>query len=99
MSAKKVFISYNHEDRLVADKLKSALEGEGVSVTIDNAAMRAGANIQDFIESSIRDSDLTLSIVSNRRLLSACVALESITAGKRGHRASLSRRNEPWLLI
>jgi len=26
MSAKKVFISYNHEDRLVGDKLKSALK-------------------------------------------------------------------------
>jgi HEAT repeat protein len=80
MSAKKVFISYNHEDRLVADKLKSALEAEGIIVTIDNAAMRAGVSIQEFIESSIRDSDLTLSIVSNRSLLSAWVALESITA-------------------
>jgi hypothetical protein len=80
MSAKKVFISYNHEDRLVADKLKSALEAEGIIVTIDNAAMRAGASIQEFIESSVRDSDLTLSIVSNRSLLSAWVAMESITA-------------------
>src|SRR5262245_10561273 len=79
MSAKKVFISYNHEDRLVADKLRSALEGEGISVTIDNDAMRAGASIQEFIESSIRNSDLTLSIVSKRSLLSAWVALESIT--------------------
>jgi hypothetical protein len=55
----------------VADKLTSALEAEGITVTIDNAAMRAGAGIQDFIESAIRDSDLTLSIVSNRSLLSA----------------------------
>jgi hypothetical protein len=76
MSAKKVFISYNHEDRLVADKLKSALEGEGISVTIDNVAMRAGASIQEFIENSV----LALSVVSNRSLLSAWVALESITA-------------------
>jgi hypothetical protein len=43
MSAKKVFISYNHEDRLVADKLKSALEGEGIIVTIDNAALLRAA--------------------------------------------------------
>src|SRR5262245_18295083 len=80
MSAKKVFISYNHEDRLVADKLKSALDGEGITVTIDNASMSAGASIQEFIESSIRDTDLTLSIVSNRSLLSTWVALESVTA-------------------
>ena len=80
MSAKNVFISYNHEDRLVADKLKAALEGKGITVTIDNASMSAGASIQEFIESSIRDSDLTLSIVSSRSLLSAWVALESVTA-------------------
>ena len=75
--AKRVFISYSHEDRLVADKLKSALEGRGYIVRIDNAAMWAGANIQEFIESSIRDTDVTLSIISNRSLL---FALESVTA-------------------
>jgi hypothetical protein len=80
MSAKKVFISYNHEDSLVAEKLKSALEKNGIAVTIDNVSMAAGASIQAFIESSIRDADVTLSIVSNRSLLSAWVALESVTA-------------------
>lgn len=80
MTAKKVFISYNHEDSQVAEKLKSALEKKGLLVTIDNVDMRAGASIQNFIESSVRDSDVTLSIVSNRSLLSAWVALESITA-------------------
>jgi hypothetical protein len=80
MSAKKVFISYNHEDSLVAEKLKFALENKGIDVTIDNVSMRAGASIQEFIESSIRDADVTLSIVSNRSLLSAWVALESVTA-------------------
>jgi hypothetical protein len=79
MTAKKVFISYNHEDSPVADKLKSALEAKGFLVTIDREAMRAGASIQEFIENSIRDADVTLSIVSNRSLLSAWVALESIT--------------------
>jgi len=77
MSAKKVFISYNHEDREVADKLKAALEKRGILVIIDRMDMRAGASIQEFIESSIRDADVTLSIVSNRSLLSAWVALES----------------------
>ena len=80
MSAKKVFISYNHEDREVADKLKAALEKKNIDVTIDRVDMSAGAGIQDFIENSIRDADVTLSIVSNHSLLSAWVALESVTA-------------------
>lgn len=80
MNAKRVFISYNHEDNLVAGKLKSALEKRNILVTIDSEAMSAGGSIQDFIESSVRDSDVTLSIVSNRSLLSAWVAMESVTA-------------------
>jgi hypothetical protein len=73
-----VFISYNHGDSEVAGKLKKALEENGVVVCIDQAVMAAGANIQEFIESSIRDTQVTLSIVSNCSLLSAWVALESI---------------------
>jgi hypothetical protein len=76
--APNVFISYNHGDREVADKLKRALEKEGIGVRIDHAVMSAGENIQGFIESSIRETDITLSIISNRSLLSAWVALESI---------------------
>lgn len=73
-----VFISYNHDDSEVAGKLKQALEDKGVVVRFDQTAMQAGANIQEFIENSIRDTDVTLSVVSNRSLLSAWVALESI---------------------
>jgi TIR domain/Effector-associated domain 11 len=73
-----VFISYNHADSEVADRLKAALEKNGIVVRIDRAVMEAGANIQEFIESSIRETDVTLSIVSNHSLLSAWVALESV---------------------
>jgi hypothetical protein len=72
------FISYSHDDSEVADKLKAALEKNGIVVRIDEAVMKAGANIQKFIENSIRETDVTLSIISNRSLLSAWVALESI---------------------
>ena len=78
VSAPTVFISYNHGDSEVADKLKTALEKTGIVVRIDKAVMDAGANIQEFIESSIRDTGVTLSLVSNHSLLSAWVALESI---------------------
>jgi hypothetical protein len=77
-NAPTVFISYNHGDSDIADKLKASLEKNGIPVRIDKAVMEAGANIQEFIESSIRDTGVTLSIVSNRSLLSAWVALESI---------------------
>ncbi|QQS46817.1 MAG: SUMF1/EgtB/PvdO family nonheme iron enzyme [Acidobacteriota bacterium] len=80
MPEKTVFISYNHGDSEVADRLKSALEAAGIEVRIDKAVMDAGANIQEFIESSVRDTDVTLSLVSNRSLESAWVAMETITA-------------------
>ena len=73
-----VFISYNHGDSVVAGKIKQALEKKGIVVRIDHAVMEAGANIHKFIENSIRNTDVTLSIVSNRSLLSSWVALESI---------------------
>lgn len=73
-----VFISYNHADSEVADRLKAELEKNGIVVRIDRAVMEAGASIQEFIESSIRETDVTLSVVSNHSLLSAWVALESI---------------------
>jgi hypothetical protein len=78
VGAPTVFISYNHGDSEVADKLKTALEKIGIVVRIDKAVMEAGENIQEFIESSIRDTGVTLSLISNRSLLSAWVALESI---------------------
>ncbi len=73
-----VFISYNHNDSEVADQLQAALEGEGIRVRIDREAMKAGEDIKRFIENSIRETDVTLSIVSNRSLLSAWVAMETI---------------------
>ncbi|MFN0083799.1 MAG: toll/interleukin-1 receptor domain-containing protein [Blastocatellia bacterium] len=80
MRAKRVFISYNHNDSAAADRLRAALEADGRRVTIDRVAMRAGAGIQEFIEQSVREADVTLSIVSNRSLLSAWVAMESVLA-------------------
>ena len=80
MNRKKVFISYNHHDRAVADRVKAALEKRGIQVTIDHVNMAAGASIEEFIESSIRNSDVTLSIVSNTSLRSAWVGMESVTA-------------------
>ena len=74
---KKVFISYNHDDREIAKKLEDALRIRDIEITIDQA-MKPGQDIRDFILKSIRKTDVTLSLVSNKSLLSAWVALESI---------------------
>jgi formylglycine-generating enzyme required for sulfatase activity len=82
MSAK-VFISYNHKDRTVAQNLKQLLIANGFEVTIDSDAMQAGDDIKDFIEKCVRETDFTLSIVSKNSLRSAWVAMESsLTFGK-----------------
>ena len=77
---RKVFVSYNHEDSAVAARITSSLRKSGIDVIIDCESMPSGDGIQHFIEDSIRKADVTLSIVSNRSLESAWVALESMTA-------------------
>lgn len=75
---KKVFISYNHKDKKVADVLKIELEKVGIEVAIDSEDMLAGDDIKKFIEESIKNTDITLSLVSSNSLLSAWVAMESV---------------------
>jgi hypothetical protein len=76
--SKKVFISYNHNDKDAARHLKNALVAAGIEVTIDSEAMAAGSKISDFIRKSIQDTQVTVSIISEKSLLSAWVAMESI---------------------
>jgi len=72
-----VFISYNHSDKVIADKIKVLLEKQNIPVTIDSENMLAGENIQSFIENSILKNRTTLSIVSNKSLLSGWVGMET----------------------
>lgn len=74
----KVFISYNHKDAEVANRMRDFLKDKNVEVTIDSEAMRAGEDIKSFIERSIRDTDVTLSLVSTNSLLSAWVGMETL---------------------
>ncbi|MEO7961692.1 MAG: TIR domain-containing protein [Ginsengibacter sp.] len=75
---KKVFISYNHNDSEVANKLKEKLKANSINVTIDSESLQAGDDIKTFIEKSVRDTETTISVVSRNSLLSAWVAMESI---------------------
>ena len=75
---KKVFISYNHEDTAVAMSVRDLLARNNLDVIIDVDGMAAGQRIEEFIEQSIRQAEVVVSIVSNRSLLSAWVAMETI---------------------
>lgn len=75
---RKVFISYNHKDKDYAFKVRDELKKEGFEVIIDEDAMITGFKIEEFIKKSIRESGVTVSIVSENSLLSAWVAMETI---------------------
>ncbi|HMB61935.1 MAG TPA: toll/interleukin-1 receptor domain-containing protein [Eudoraea sp.] len=74
----KVFISYNHSNSEIAKKIQQALENAEIEVIIDQEDMRAGDDIKAFIEKSIRESTVTVSLVSNESLTSAWVAMETV---------------------
>ena len=74
----KVFISYNHGDKATALKVKAYLEKQGLQVTIDVENLHAGDDIKTFIEKSIKENDVTLSIVSEKSLMSTWVSMETV---------------------
>ena len=77
-AVKKVFISYNHHDTVVANKLRNKLADENIDVVIDSEKMEAGEDIKEFIEKCVRETGTTISLISKNSLLSAWVAMESI---------------------
>jgi hypothetical protein len=74
----KVFISYNHADIEIAFALKKKLENNNISVTIDGVNMEGGGDIKSFIDHSISNTDITISIISNKSLLSSWVGIETV---------------------
>jgi hypothetical protein len=74
----KVFISYNHKDSEIAHRLKDKLVAENINVVIDSERMMPGEDIKEFIENCVRETGVTISLVSKNSLLSAWVAMESI---------------------
>lgn len=75
---KSVFISYNHHDVEIANKLKEKLTAVNINVVIDSERMQAGEDIKEFIEKCVRETGTTISLISKNSLLSAWVAMESI---------------------
>ena len=77
---KNVFISYSEKDKDIAAKVKAVLEARGIIIKIDSESLVPGMDIRAFIDKSIRETDVTLSIVSKNSLLSDWVALETVDA-------------------
>ena len=77
-SKPRVFISYTHHDTATALKLKSLLLQHEIEVIIDTASMVPGERITDFIDRSIRDCDVIVSLISSRGFISPWVASEAI---------------------
>lgn len=73
-----VFLSYNHKDTAAATQVKDFLRSKNINVTIDSEAMQPGEDIASFINKCIRESDVTLSLVSTNSLLSAWVGIETM---------------------
>lgn len=79
-TSKKVFISYNHEDKEVARNVRTFLENKGFDVILDEDDLAAGRSILDFIQASIKQCDAVVSIVSAKSLQSGWVGQESVAS-------------------
>jgi hypothetical protein len=79
----RAFISYCHDDAAAVSRLRDVLRGNGIEVIVDSEAMLPGERISDFIDRSIRDCDVVVSVVSDRSLLSAWVASETVQSFSR----------------
>jgi hypothetical protein len=80
---KRVFISYSHGDAQIAGEVRDYLRQHGFEVILDADSMRAGGSISEFIANSVREADVVVSIVSIKSLVSAWVALETVTSFER----------------
>ena len=74
-----VFISYNHSDEQIADRLKFDLERLGIIVIIDKDNP-IGFEIPKFINESIQKADFIIQLISRNFLTSPWVAHESMKA-------------------
>ena len=72
-----------HDDAAAVSRLRDVLRGNGIEVIVDSEAMLPGERISDFIDRSIRDCDVVVSVVSDRSLLSAWVASETVLSFSR----------------
>ena len=85
------FISYNHRDSLAMQAVRNYLERNGVDVMVDQQDMRAGEEIESFINRAFDNNRFVLSIVSENSLRSGWVSVELNTA------VVLNNRTSKWI--
>jgi DNA-binding transcriptional MerR regulator len=78
LESEAVFISYSRTDAVTANLIKKYLVANNINVVIDDDNLTGGKDITAFIRESIRNTGVTLSIISKKSLLSSWVAMESI---------------------
>ena len=79
----RAFIWSCHEDAAAVSKLRDVLCANDIDVIVDSEAMLPGERISDFIDRSIRNCDVVVSVVSDRSLVSAWVASETVLSFSR----------------
>ncbi|MEN9415450.1 MAG: hypothetical protein RLZ62_1754, partial [Bacteroidota bacterium] len=87
------FISYNHRDSNVMNRVKSHLEANRISVIVDVEDMRMAQGIQDFIDKALQENHFILSIISENSLLSGWVSKELNAA------ILLNRLSSRWIPV
>lgn len=75
---KDVFISYSRANKEVANKLYQKLIEKGFSVIIDEKALHAGYDFTQFIQTAVKESRYTITIISQKSLLSTWVTIETL---------------------
>lgn len=73
-----VFISYHHSEIELANRIRETLMANDVNVVIDVVNVKPGEHFDDFIANGIRETDVTLSIISSESLLSSWVVIETM---------------------
>ncbi|MBX2892105.1 MAG: toll/interleukin-1 receptor domain-containing protein [Saprospiraceae bacterium] len=73
----RVFVSYNHHDSEIANRMAAFLKNSGIRVSIDSEEMAPGQPIEEFIVEQIRGNGHILSLVSKSSLKSGWVGMES----------------------
>ena len=74
----KVFISYSRNDAEFVERLKTELEAGKIGVTIDIESLAFGDDLQEFVERSVCETDLTIAVISRNSLQSVWVIAEAL---------------------
>ncbi|GAK57953.1 TIR protein [Candidatus Vecturithrix granuli] len=73
-----IFISYSRKDAAFVERLKTALEAGKIGITIDTESLAFGDNLQEFVDRSVRETDLTIAVISRNSLQSVLVVAEAL---------------------